>query len=220
MRIRAVCLVVLCVITLSFATNTLARSISHPVEDSFPYRLEQSDNQSASVPPHPAISYQTYLPVILNATMVLLFPNGNFEMGHQDWEEFSWQGMEIIYTDLPEETPPFDGSWVAWLGGIDDEISWIAQEITIPVGYSNVTYWYWVDSIDSCGVDIGQVLVESQVIDEMWLCSDNNTYGWVNKTVNISSFAGKKVYIQFRVITDEVDYSSLFIDYVSFQQSR
>jgi len=181
--------------------------------------LEQFDRHSNSVPAHPALSFQTYLPVILNASMVLLFPNGNFELGHQDWVEFSWQGMEIIYTDLPEETPPFDGSWVAWLGGIDDEISWIAQDITVQVGYSNVAYWYWVDSIDNCGVDVGQVLVESQVVDEMWLCSDNNTYGWVNKTLNLSSFAGHKVYIQFRAITDEADYSSLFIDYVSFQPS-
>ncbi|OGN94223.1 MAG: hypothetical protein A2Y88_03135 [Chloroflexi bacterium RBG_13_48_10] len=159
-------------------------------------------------------------------TLVLepvLFPNGDFEQGPNIWEESSSNDWELILQynyGLPDDRPPYDGDWAAWLGGETDEISWIQQVIQVPFDLPYMSYWYWIDSEDNCGYDVAMVLVNGEVADFYWLCVDNNTSGWVQRVVDLSAYAGSLVSIQIRTECDWVFYSYLFIDHVAFQSNH
>jgi hypothetical protein len=146
--------------------------------------------------------------------------NGDFESGSTGWTEYSYQGWPIIInSEFPEDVTPHGGSWAAWLGGDDNEISYIQQPVTISAGTPYLVYYHWIDSTDICGYDYGFVLINSSVVHTYDLCSTTNTGGWVKHSVNLSAYAGQSVTLQIRVETDSLDYSSLFVDDVSLQGS-
>jgi hypothetical protein len=150
--------------------------------------------------------------------------NGDFEQGPVIWQEYSTNGWELILqvypNGLPEEIPPYDGTWAAWLGGDYDEISYIQQQITVPADRPYLSYYHWINSVDYCGYDFGGVLVNGVVIESYNLCNDTNTGGWVKKVVNLSAYAGQSVAIQIRAECDSSYNSNLFIDQVAFQASN
>jgi hypothetical protein len=146
--------------------------------------------------------------------------NGDFESGSTGWTEYSYQGWSIIMNSgFPGSVTPHGGSWAAWLGGDDNEISYIQQPVTISTGSPYLVYYHWIASEDVCGYDFGIVLVNGSVKNQYDLCSDNDTGGWVRHSVDLSAYAGQSVTLQIRVETDSVDNSSLFVDDVSLQGS-
>jgi hypothetical protein len=146
--------------------------------------------------------------------------NGDFESGSTGWTEYSYQGWSIIMNSgFPGSVTPHGSSWAAWLGGDDNEISYIQQPVTISTGSPYLVYYHWIDSTDICGYDYGFVLINSSVVHTYDLCSTTNTGGWVKHSVNLSAYAGQSVTLQIRVETDSLDYSSLFVDDVSLQGS-
>ena len=56
-------------------------------------------------------------------------------------------------------------------------------------------------------------------MDTVDLCSSNNTGGWVQKSINLSAYAGQTVTLQIRAATDGSLNSNWFIDDVSFQST-
>src|SRR4030042_5406446 len=70
---------------------------------------------------------QTYMPIIYKKPILTptsqppaVFPNGDFEQGPVIWTQYSSNGYELIYPqqELPAGVLPYDGLWVAWLGGV------------------------------------------------------------------------------------------------------
>ena len=108
--------------------------------------------------------------------------------------------------------------WAAWLGGIDDEQSYIQQDITIVRKPASLTYWHWIESADACNVDVAQILVDSSQVFSYKLCTINATGGWVEQSVDLSAFIGQTVTLRIQVNTDEAYTSSLFIDDVSLDE--
>ena len=108
----------------------------------------------------------------------------------------------------------------AWLGGDYDEISYIQQQITVPADRPYLSYYHWIASTDTCGYDLGGVLVNGVVVEEYDLCTANNTGGWVKRVVNLSAYAAQSVAIQIRAECDNYLNSNLFIDHVAFQSSN
>jgi hypothetical protein len=166
-----------------------------------------------------------YLPLILkqsNTPPPTDLVNGNFEQGATGWYQYSTHGWPLIVqtNDLPPGVAPHSGGWAVWLGGDDDDISFIRQQVTIPTNQPYLTYWHWIASGDTCGYDFSGVIVNNvTVVDVYDLCTTENTGGWVRHSVNLGDYRGRSVSVQIRAETDSSVNSNLFVDDVSFQAS-
>jgi len=146
--------------------------------------------------------------------------NGDFEQGQVHWNEYSQQGWATI---LPAEylpVTPRSGNWAAWLGGDYDEVNGIGQTIRISSSQPILTFYYWIASADICGYDVAMVTVDlEEVVDAYWLCNDNETYGWVRRTVDLTGYAEWEIELDILVGTDVTLNSNLFIDDVTLTGS-
>ena len=142
--------------------------------------------------------------------------NGNFEAGPTGWQQYSSNGWQLILSQANLPVPPRSGAWAAWLGGDYDEASILSQVVTVPVSNSTLTYWLWIASADVCGYDVGGVVInEDDAVDAYWLCSDNNTGGWILRSVNLGAYAGQTVLMDFAAFTDDSLNSNMFLDDIS-----
>ena len=142
--------------------------------------------------------------------------NGDFELGSSGWTEYSLSRWTLIVTTLPGSATCRSGAWCVWLGGEYDDISYVAQRVTVPATAPWLTYYHWIASSDVCGYDFGGVFVNGTVVDDYDLCDSLNTGGWVKHSADFSAYAGQTVDFQIRVETDGANNSSLFVDDVAF----
>lgn len=162
-----------------------------------------------------------YLPLMTKAVPpppVNPIVNPGFESGATGWTQYSTHGWTLILNSgYPTGVTPHGGSWLVWLGGDYDEISYIQQQVTVPASTPYLSYWHWIASQDSCGYDFGGVLVNGTVVSVYNLCSSQNTGGWVKHVVNLSAYANQSVTLQIRTEMDSSLNSNLFVDDVAFQ---
>ncbi len=138
--------------------------------------------------------------------------NGNFE-GTDGWTESS---DFIIIGSPPAGLTPHSGAKLAWFGGVNNDISYIQQQVTVPASTPTLTFWYYVNGPETlCGFDDGSVRINGTVVWTIQLCTANNSLAWQSATVNLSAYAGQSVTLQFRSQTDVSDPHNLFIDDVS-----
>ena len=147
------------------------------------------------------------------------FLNPGFEQGPVSWSQSSTGGWDLIM--LADEAPvsSHGGSWLAWLGGADNETSRISQTITISAAAPYLHFWYWPASEDACGFDHFSVGVNGNYFYSETLCETNNTNGWVKKVLNLAAYAGTGKTVQLRVTTDSSLNSNVFLDDVSMSSS-
>jgi len=146
--------------------------------------------------------------------------NGGFESGQTVWTEYSSGGWPLIMNSgFPGTVTPHSGSWAVWLGGASDETSYIQQQVTVSSGCPYLTFYHWIASADLCGYDYGYTRINGTTVDTVNLCSSNDTVGWVQKSINLSAYAGQTVTLQIRAATDGSENSNWFIDDVSFQST-
>ncbi|MCC6455676.1 MAG: S8 family serine peptidase [Caldilineaceae bacterium] len=150
--------------------------------------------------------------------------NGNFESGTAPWQQNSSQNFPLICTEeiCGDGLQPHSGGALAWLGGGNSERSRLSQTITIPAGQpAYLSFWYWIDSEDYCGYDYGYVQLfvnnQSRTVQRYSLCNSTQTNGWVSQALDLSSYAGQSVRLDFYVATDRSLVSSLLIDDVSLR---
>ncbi len=147
-----------------------------------------------------------------------LLQNPGFELGPVSWEEYSYQGWDIIVDSSSLPVSPHNGNWAAWEGGDSNENSYIQQCVTIPASTPYLAYWHWITSSDYCGYDFAGVLINTNTVVNVYnLCSGTNTGGWVKHVVNLGAYAGHAVQLQIRTETDGSNNSNLFIDDIAFQ---
>ena len=166
----------------------------------------------------PLVIYQPYAPPPSPSPLV----NGNFEQGPgKGWAEFSSNGVSLIMNDFGGNTTvsAHSGQWAAWLGGLPDETSILGQSVTIQPGAAVLGFYYWIGSEDMCGYDFAHVAVNGDMVKSYNLCDDTTTGGWVRGSVNLATYAGQKVLIEFAVETNAVDNSNFFLDDVSLGSS-
>lgn len=145
--------------------------------------------------------------------------NGGFEDGPSAWSEFSQQGWQVILDRDRLAVSPHGGNWAVWLGGDDDEVSYIRQSVTVPADRPYLAYWHWIHSADACEVDRGSVIVDGIVMESHYLCATRNTGGWVQRVIDLSHYKGKIIDLQLRVETNSSKTSNWYIDDVWFQDS-
>jgi subtilisin family serine protease len=167
--------------------------------------------------------HEIYLPTVLRVNVAPPPPppssliNPGFESGPTGWTEYSENGWDIILSTADLPVAPHAGSWAAWLGGGDDEIAYIQQQVTVPAGSPYLAYWHWIYSEDLCGYDYGKVVINGATVDTYDLCESSSTGAWQKHVVNLSAYAGQSVALQLRAETDFSAFSSLYIDDVAFQ---
>jgi secreted trypsin-like serine protease len=157
---------------------------------------------------------EVFMPFVAYNIVVAL-ANGNFEAGSSGWQQFSLQEEQLIVRAETASLTAHSGAWIAWLGGLSQEVSFIHQAVTIPRQDPVLHFWYWISSGDLCGYDFGGVVVDGVVVDKFDLCTTTQTGGWKLRTVNLTSYAGQTVTFQIRAETDKVEPSTLLIDDVS-----
>jgi hypothetical protein len=219
-RVNAVALIILILaILLSITSLALASSPRLP-ENHTPFLSNVVDVQASQQVDHLAgVDNQIFLPIVSNRPAGLAVPNGDFESGPIVWTEFSTNSRNLILFENDLPVAPHSGSWAAWLGGANDDISYIEQTLTIPAGSPHFTYWHWIDSEEvNCVFDFAGVFADDSLEDVYDLCSDNNTSGWRSYSVDLSAYAGETRTIQIWAETNNNgQVSSLYIDDVSFK---
>jgi hypothetical protein len=189
-----------------------------------------SPSPTATTTPVAPLGTPNHLPIIMKkypptptptptATPIVLgLPNGDFESGPAIWTEFSAQSVPLILEDFdfPPGVPPHSGMWAVWLGGLNDEISYIQQQVNVPLGNPSLSFWHWIGSQDTCGNDFGSVLVNNVPISIFNLCSPEGTGGWVEYLVSMAPYAGLTVELRIMATTNSSLNSNLFVDDVAF----
>jgi hypothetical protein len=163
----------------------------------------------------------SYIPFITNvppAPPPSPLINGNFEQGPGvGWAENSLKGYPIILNDFNNnQLTPHSGQWLAWLGGVLDDVRILSQTAVVPAGQSVLSYYYLIGSADACGYDMARVRVAGALIDEFTLCAPQEVTNWTRRAYDLSAYAGQSVLIEFEVTTDGSLNSNWFIDDVSF----
>src|SRR6185503_15401138 len=159
-----------------------------------------------------AVRYDNILPV--NPPSLI---NGDFEQGRfVGWSEGSTHGWPIVVpiTSVGIGSHNGLGAFIAWLGGDDNDTSYISQPVNLSTP-ATLRLWYWIASEDVCGYDFGYVKVNSSAIYTWNLCDATSSGGWVMLDLNLGAYTGQTVTLSIQVDTDESLNSNLFIDDVS-----
>lgn len=181
-------------------------------------------NSPWSVTRSAVVESYVFLPLVMKAygtAPVTPLLNGDFEAGQTGWTESSLNGWDLIVnTDEPNMIVPHSGSWAVWLGGDDDETATVQQSVQVPPAAPYLAYWHVLSSAESlCGFDAGWVKINTTEVKTYQLCSTTNTSIWVKQVLDLSTYAGQTVTLQFGASTDADGVSSFFIDDVAFQSS-
>jgi hypothetical protein len=184
--------------------------------------------QLACLAASPANEYILYLPMTSNSTVTSLsvVANGDFEAGRSEWVEFedsTFFDFPLIVNknDLSSPINPYQGDWVAWLGGESDLISYIEQVVAIPQTKPELIYWHWIDSIWECeDSTFGGIYLSGTLVDQYSLCLATATGGWEKHTLDLGPYAGQTVTLRILSQTGTDNFSSLYIDAVSIHSSQ
>lgn len=132
------------------------------------------------------------------------------------WSEYSSNGWALVTHELPQGLDAHSGVWLAWLGGDDFESSILEQEVTISAARPYLIYWLVIGSDDACGDNVGGVLFDGNAVDAYGVCSDYNTGGWIQRSIDMRAYVGQTAVLTVAAFTKELGASSMFVDDFSF----
>jgi hypothetical protein len=139
--------------------------------------------------------------------------NADFEQGSDGrWQEISFYSQSLIsQNNLP--IAPRSGSYVAWLGGFNNESAILQQTLTLSEFAYHLGFHYQIRSDeDDCSSDSGRVQINEKPVAVLPLCPATKTADWVSNIIDISPYAGQTVTLSFQVTTNQALTSSLFLD--------
>jgi hypothetical protein len=175
------------------------------------------DNTTPTVTP--TATTPTVTPTVTTTPGPNALKNGDFEQGADGtWTEsssqFGGQGSLILHSSEVESVTPRSGEYLAWLGGADDEVSELSQQVKIP-NNAKLTFYVQSYSGDVCGYDFLKLLIDDIAVASADLCESTNTSTWKKTEVDLSDLAGQTVTLTLYVSTDDAIPSNLFIDDVA-----
>jgi hypothetical protein len=152
-----------------------------------------------------------------------LIVNGGFEGSLRGWT------LGGVKKPIDSSAHPFDGSYSLRCGSTSRYYepagdSYAYQAVTIPAGVQSATlsYWYYAYTTDTYPNDYQEELVLDENGNELIKIFRGlgNTRTWTQKTVDLSSLAGRTVLVYFNVHSDGAyDPTALYIDDVSLKVS-
>jgi len=159
-------------------------------------------------------THWVYLPVVLKdkGACQQTVCNGDFENGSDgSWLISSSNALEdFVIVNLSDyDISNHSGNYAAWLGGDPAEVTTITHHITVPGEATQLDYWYWIDSNDSCGKSKGTVYLGTTPLKTYELCQV--TSSWTNEKIAIpANFRGKTLDLIFKAETAS-DPAGIFI---------
>ncbi|MFD7256451.1 M28 family peptidase [Streptomyces sp. NPDC059874] len=145
-----------------------------------------------------------------------LVVNGGFESGSAPWTATAG-----VITNQSGQVPR-SGSYMAWLNGYgSSHTDSASQSLTIPSGCSSyqLSFFLHIDTDENENVvyDKFTVSVGGQTLET--LSNLNANSGYVQKTYNLSQFAGQTVTLKFNGVEDQSLQTSFVVDDVTVQVS-
>ena len=152
--------------------------------------------------------------------------NPGFESGAAPWVQASAVAAPIIGTDPPGFA--HGGSAYAWLGGYNNGMDTLYQDIAIPAAasYAKLRFWYRIDTTESAAVQRDRMNVYlsmpgsiTPLVTYFSFTNLDDTGGaWVHSSeVDLSIFRGQTVRLTFAATTDAANVTSFRVDDVSLQ---
>ncbi|KIQ65629.1 zinc metalloprotease [Kitasatospora griseola] len=119
--------------------------------------------------------------------------NGGFEQGATGWT----QSANDI-TNSNQQTP-HGGSWYAWMMGYGSTASETLSQgnIAVPAGTPKLTFWLKVSTQETGTTPYDTLKVTVNGATVATYSNANASTGYVQKTVNLSAYAGQTVNLQF-----------------------
>ncbi|WP_369149225.1 M4 family metallopeptidase [Streptomyces sp. R44] len=166
---------------------------------------KDSTNASATT----AFTWKIYTPGPCNP--VQLLGNPGFESGNTTWTATAG----VI--DNGTQTQPRTGTWKAWMGGYSQaHTDTLSQTVNIPAGCpATLTYWLHIntDEIMNTVYDTLKVQANGTTL-ATYSNLDKNT-GYVQKSFDLSAFAGQSVTLKFTAALDYAYQTSFMLDDVA-----
>ena len=164
-----------------------------------------------------------YLPVVVrNYDPSELLQNGNFDTG--TWAPWQTIGLPELDNQVYHSAP-----WSARLGGRNDAVDYVYQEVTVPSNATEVTLDYW-DRVSGDDPDPDEVMC-FEIIDSgfgsvlagrclpLYTLSQNQWYHaqLVLSGTDLTPLLGQTVFVAFEVATNATNPSTAWVDDVSFK---
>jgi lysyl endopeptidase len=144
--------------------------------------------------------------------------NGGFEGGPESWAQSGLVG-EIVTNDAASA---HSGNWYGWLGGYNDGLDVLTQNVSIPAGSgpARLQFWYEIGTQETLNSRFDTLTVSivnpSSGAILATLASFSNldaTGGWVQSAAyDLTAFRGQTVQLQFRAVTDFSELTSFRVD--------
>ena len=139
-----------------------------------------------------------------------LLGNPGFETGGAS----PWTATSGVVNSSTSE-PSHSGSWKAWMDGYgSSHTDTLSQTVTVPAGCAaTLTFWLHIDTDEytsTTAYDTMTVKANSTTLASFSNLNDNT--GYVQKSYNLSSFAGQTVTLKFTAVEDVSLQTSFVVD--------
>jgi hypothetical protein len=146
-----------------------------------------------------------------------VIPDGDFEKGptQTDWITYT---SAVGYKIISSQYQPHSGSYYIDLFG-DKAIAYVRQQMKIPAECPYLTFYHRIspDYRTDCATNKGYVKINGNTVASLDLCGGSGTNGWVKKSVDLKSYAGQTVNVQFELNNTASDYITVWdIDDIIF----
>ncbi len=170
---------------------------------------------------HAIVVPETNATYTANYCQSLLY-DGSFEAGVDStyWGQQSWNTPELICPEWDCGNLPnaHTGDYLAWLGQINSNVTYVYQVLTVPDPAPTLRFWTWVDAPASCGFDVLKVLfLNGPRLIELYsepLCGQDDEE-WALVEVDLSEVAGRFGSLAIWAKNDLILPSQVFVDDVS-----
>ncbi|WP_369229656.1 M1 family aminopeptidase [Streptomyces sp. R21] len=173
---------------------------------------------AALLPATPAAAAPPTLPVAAACTPTQVVSNGGFESGTSPWS----QSSTGIITNRTGQTA-HGGTSFAWLDGTGGtHTDTLSQSVTIPSGCSaaTLTFWLHIDTAETTSSTAYDKMTAKIGSTTLATYSNlNKNTGYVQKSFDVSSFAGQTVTVAFTGTEDSSLQTSFVLDDIALDTS-
>lgn len=175
-------------------------------------------------------TYKRFLPAIQKAETIQCtsgLNNPGFEYILQCWAAYSTQGGNDILTSMVYH--PGTGFNSARLGSSveNNRQAWISQDVYVPVERPILSYWHYVDSLETycpqySDYDYVRIFINDDLdnpVKDYELCNDGKLINraWVKQVVDLYAYRGRIVNLKIYFKSDVQSPSDFYIDDLRFE---